>query len=1643
MISVEDGNGAPVEPVKKHFLGMQVSRHWTKDCPFNLFNWTPREVSVGKFKATVSAPTTWGDNAVTVMAQKYMRPGETSVWDVVKRVAYTATDWGFEQGYFRTEGACLAFRDELAFMMLDQRWAPNSPVFFNLGVPRRKQAVSACYIQSVDDTMESILQLGVNEGLLFRDGSGSGTNFSSLRSSKEKLSNGGTSSGPVSFEKGLDAKAGVIKSGGSTRRAAKIAILDVGHPDVLEFIRCKALEEDKAAALIAAGYNKHFDDPHGAYASVAFQNANHSVRVTDDFMTAVEEDGMWELRAVKTGEILEIRPARGIFQEICEAAWRCGDPGLQFHDATNRMHTSPAAGEIRGCNPCQPAWATVLTPEGISTFEDIEVGSTVWSGQRWTKVVRKIATGVKPVFSYRTRAGVFVGTEKHRVISGGERVEAKDADTIDIVQGEARKPVLREPQAILDGLVLGDGTRKVTNGGAWKRVLLTIGREDGDYFEDSDLEGLIRRDPTDVKGPGIGYHETQTTLQYHEVPKTYDREIPERYFYGSHSKVCGFLRGLYSANGSIVDKRVTLKAASFRVIEQVQQMLSALGIPSYYTTNRATDVEFENGVYTCKESYDLNITRGRYVFRYLIGFVHKDKQRRLDEACAPLKQEGKSKTSFEVVDVEALGEEQVFDIEVDAPEHTYWTGGLLVSNCSEFVYLDDSACNLASINLLKFLDPDDNFDTADFQHAVCLSILAQEIFVSKAEYPTPKIRENSVNYRPLGLGYANLGALLMSLGLAYDSQDGRDLAAAITSLMTGEAYAQSARIARDCGGPFAGFVENRTSMMDVVAKHQISAEGLRHNAWIADRARAAWMEAQGAGYEFGFRNAQVTLLAPTGTIGILMGCDTLGIEPDFALEKTKQMVGGGTMSIVNGAVPRALRKLGYPKLAHEMKTEDILRTVKDEHRPVFDCANPEYGRPGISWRGHVDMMAAVQPFLSSAISKCVSGDTRIITDRGLRRIGDLHADDAPDSFRDVDLSVPKVGGKTPAKSFYYGGVKPVWKITLGDGRTITGTAQHRLRTAHEQGLAWTRLPDLAEGSFVALHLGADMWGEDVLPDVSIAPTYGGQQKTFHQPAQAGYDLGQFLGMLTADGHVTSSNYVVGITKNCEQVLARFDFLMAKLFGLTAHRITDARNGVTGSTIGSKALCEWLRAIGFSKESVPDLIFSGSRQAALGYLSGMYLDGWISEIGDVAISQKHRSLLLDMQAFWDNLGVHTYFSVNIVDGRDYPVLHISGAHRRTATDMLEWLEPHKQERAKDTTNGREGPFPLHREALLAVIRAQGRTQEFRTCFDARTAQLTRTTFLQAADALGLSVTEEERTFRYVPVVSVEAGESTEVFDLSVPETEAFVGNGIVNHNTVNMPSTATPQDFAEAYTYAWKQGLKAIAIYRDGCKGSQPLSATAPKNDMAAHVAAVKAASATKPEPLEDGKPRPPLLTEDQRAELHKLLSSSPVSFSPPPPVPFRRRMPRDRASLTHKFNIAGHEGYLNVGLYEDGTPGEIFIRLSKTGSTIAGFADAWAVAFSLALQSGVSLEKLCEKFSGMHFEPAGFTGHPEIRSAASIVDYVARWLKGKYLAAAPAQEAAASARPASGPPCTQCGSIMVRSGSCFCCPQCGTTSGCS
>ena len=824
----------------------------------DLVNWVSEDVAVtddmGKVVFTqkgVAKPDFWSTLALKVVASKYFwgdqakNERENSIEKLISRVSRFISRQAIRQKYFNQEEAD-SLGDEVSSICLHQLAVFNSPVWFNVGIqeydknaggvsafvwdsnlikviPSEKgmdrPQCSACFIQSVEDDMDSIMKVQVAEANLFRAGSGTGTNRSPIRSSKEKLTGGGRSSGPVSFMKGYDAYAGVIKSGGKTRRAAKMEILNVEHPDVIEFIESKQKEEKKAWALIEQGYSGGMNGE--AYASVAFQNCNMSVRASDAFMDAVKSDGEWQTKYVKGGGACETFKAKDILRKMAEGTHICGDPGMQFDTIINKYHTSKVSGKINASNPCFSGDTQVALVDGRNlSFEEL---------------VKEAIVG-KQNFCYTVN---------------------KEGD-IDI--GRITNPRITQSNATVIKVILDNNQEIVCTPN--HRFML----RDRSYKEAKDL-----------------------TVNDSLMP-LYREMLPTFLF----------------EDNKINSKNII--SAPLAVNHRIQR----------------------------------------------IDKLHN----KID----------------------------VYDIEVSNTHNFALASGVFVHNCSEYMFLDDSACNLSSINLMKFLNTDGKFDTESFKRVVDRFIASMDLLVDGSSYPTEKITQNSHDFRPLGLGYANLGALLMSFGLPYDSDEGRAVSAAITALMCGQAYKASAKLASNVG-PFPRYAENRDSMLDVIRMHRDHVKDIDVNKipydlrYLVNEAWDSWSDAHELGKKYGFRNSQATVLAPTGTISFFMDCDTTGIEPDISLVKYKVLSGGGMLKIVNRSVGLALGRLGYNEdqvknILNYINTNDMIEGapgLKAEHLAIFDCAfKPAKGKRSIHYKGHVLMMAVCQPYISGAISKTIN-----------------------------------------------------------------------------------------------------------------------------------------------------------------------------------------------------------------------------------------------------------------------------------------------------------------------------------------------------------------------------------------------------------------------------------------------------------------------------------------------------------------------------------------------------------------------------------------------------------------------------------------------------------------------------------------------
>ena len=1751
--------------------GIGIRRYFTTPGvdPYDTVTWELRDARITNWatgavafeQLGVEVPSGWSVNATNILAQKYFRgtlgtpEREWSLKQVVDRVVGTIVAWGDKDGYFVDAQEAETFEAELKWLIIHQRAAFNSPVWFNIGVAGVPQQASACFILAVDDSMDSILNWYVEEGKIFKGGSGAGINLSRIRSSQEGLRGGGTASGPVSFMRGADASAGTIKSGGKTRRAAKMVILDASHPDVEDFIWCKAIEERKARALCDAGFDMDLDgkDSH----SVQYQNANNSVRVTDEFMHAVLDDKDWELKAVNSGEVLKKMKARDLFRQISKAAWECADPGMQFDTTINKWHTSKNTGRINASNPCFTGDALVHTDKGLVSFRElfarVNEGETFGVYTHDATNVQEPAqrlelttpdalmiTGYNQVIKVRFDNGMEVRcTPGHRFFTANRGyVEAQDLNADDRVKvldlpapaisanyglpvtsdltiystkGDHRR-LVRLPEkwdedlAHYLGWMVGDGS--VGAGGTLSAV----------YGNPEDQAEVLPRHLAFVTWLNGGLAPTPSAqangtvqLRLTRRPLTAffaalgltavrgpQKRAPWSVFQAPSQIVAAFLRGLFDADGCVrLDNAkgsyVGLGSTSRELLVDVQRLLSTFGI-------------------ACKVSDDdLRITsKGMLSFAQEIGFSLPSKASKLEQvisgrARAFNKSDGCTRLRGMVED----GFELTYNLS-EPRNHSYIVNGLVVRNCSEYMHLDNSACNLASINLLTFLNPDDDFDVEGFKAAVEVAFTGQEILVGNADYPTKPIGDTSRRFRQLGLGYANLGALLMAQGIPYDSDAGRAWAGAITALMTGHAYAVSARTAARMG-PFAGYHENREPMLEVLRMHRAEVaeiDELLVPPDLLSAAQESWDSAVETADTYGVRNSQASVLAPTG---------------------------------------------------------------------------------------------------------CLVGGSLVATERGLVRLASLGDPDGS-KWQELGIRVATDEGAREASEFYVNGLEPVVTVRTRRGYRLQGTPQHRVKVVNTSGKwEWKRLADIVTGDVVPLAFDQLIGRPQTVPLPPLPEAYWTGEHHATVPREMTAELAELVGYFMGDGSLHSRGLRFCVTESDIDVVERLRLLAKAVFGLEV--AVSAKKGYTEVRLDSVRVVLWWEACGFAKQSpapghsgkgyiahIPSAVLAANdRKVYSAFLRGLYeADGDTSsgyatfKSTSLELAQDVQSLLLALRYptklhvaertnAWGTLPIAAVRLLNLSWNESWALeIGFMGSRKQSGLRLSDIQQA-----------GRKDYIPLTRELVDRLAPENDRLRTVLLMEVAR-SRVSRRIAEELYERTGDAELDHLLGFFYDTVATAELGEEELTYDLSVPSNVTYLANGFISHNTigllmdcdttgiepdlglvktkklvgggtmsivnqtvpralhrlgysdeeiadivayvdehksilgaphispdhlgvfacsmgdntihyrghvrmmaaaqpflsgaisktVNMPEEATIEDVEQLHIEAWQMGIKAVAIYRDNCKVAQPLATT--KRAMA---------GPSGPE-AHDAELAVKIADLEKALEMQTVVMSKPV---------------RERKSLTFSFRVADCEGYVTVGELEDGRPGEVFMKVSKQGSTLAGIMDAFAISVSLGLQHGVPLATFVRHFTNMRFEPAGMTDDPDLRFAASLVDYIFRRLAVEYMGPAerldlgiltvsermqptlpgveeavivdqpmraglveevelregrqlppsaplpasfggvPAKTGSAgrkagkAKKPATSdaPYCYQCGVQMQRAGSCFACPSCGTTSGCS
>ncbi len=1662
--------------------------------------------------------------------------------------------------------------------------------------------VHNCFILAVDDTMDSILDWYKEEGLIFKGGSGAGVNLSRIRSSKELLSSGGTASGPVSFMRGADASAGTIKSGGATRRAAKMVVLDVDHPDVEEFIETKAREEDKVRVLRDAGFDVDLGGKD--IASVQYQNANNSVRVSDEFMRAVEQDGKFDLLARLTGETVETIDAKTLFRKMAEAAWACADPGIQYDGTINGWHTNPESGRITASNPCSEYMSLDNSSCNLASINLLKFlrDDDTFAVERFRQITELIITAMDISICFA------------------------DFPTEKITETTRAYRQLGIGYANLGALLMATGHAYDSEGGRAIAAAITSLMTGTAYRRSAELAAVV--------GPYDGY-ERNATAHKRVMRKHADASKQIRALGGIDEEILsaankawdkclalGEKNGYRNAQASLLAPTGCLTGGTLIATDRGLVRLAELGDP--YGDQW--------------QDLDLLVSTDEGPRRASKFFVNGEEPTRAIRTEAGYRIQGTLTHRVKVVDAQSgtwvwkrLADVVPGDLlpmqlgvlpgeprHVPLPvlDQAYYAGdrhlrvpGEVSADLAELVgyFMGDGSLHAKGVRLCV---ADSDLDVAER-----LGVLSKELFglspvVTQQEgyhevtlqsvrlarwwqaagfaktLPEPAhVGKGWVPRIPSAILEANdptvYGAFLRGLFEADGTvQDGVPSISTAHGSFAGEVRTVALALglatttrttASGWGGDIqqvrlrnvdhalnfdemVGFIGQRKSAQMVFLEPERSAkkdyvflpreiwltlapaghrahdtvlQSIRKTGGVARMlARQLFDETLDArlGAALGYLFERVASnddggVQPTydlsvpdnvtyvangmvshNTIGLMMDCDTTGVEPDLALVKFKKLVGGGSMQIVNQTVPRALKNLGYQPEQVEAIVEYIAEHghvvdapgLRPEHYEVFDCA---MGERAIGPMGHVRMMAAVQPALSGAISKCVTGETLVPSAEGLVRIASLYQGEAADTFRQEHLVISSLDGDRKTDAFYYGGVRPVRRVALRSGHAVTGTLPHRLLVAGRGMLEWKTLAEIQPGDHAAIQYGAEFWATTPasLRDIRISRPHG-SQKPVHLPEEMTAELAFLLGAYAAEGHTARSNWTVTITNSVPAVLERVRDAWQNVFGLAA-RMVEEPGKCPGVVLSSKAVVEFMTALGCGARSsdkrIPDAVLRSPREMVLAFLQGLALDAYVvtGNSAKWAICLDSAALLDDLQAVMTNLGVmHSRVTKHNKEyGKSYDEVYAAGLQGQLMCSLVPFPEPEKAEQAarylaKHCSAGTSDVVPgITGRELYDLIPAgvPGRMAEpgwrgaFHFLLDPRTQHVTRRTIERVSTLPGVRLPEWLRqvvdgNLHFSPVVSVADQGDAEVYDLSVPEMHAFVANGIVNHNTVNLPESATVEDIESIYLAGWKLGLKALAVYRDNCKVGQPLS---------------------------DARKKPEAAAAEADHTPHEVR-------------PVRRRLPKNRTATVTRFSVAGAEGYMTASQYPDDGVGELFLKLGKQGSTLAGVMDAFSMAISISLQYGVPLEKWVEKFTNMRFEPAGITDDPDIRIASSVLDYVFRRLAldhlpyetraemgilsasersaqlaaedpdalaeeqdpGEMAQSAPVERPqprpgdqpaprpaglasqphsstelieAQQGRTADAPLCLTCGTKMRPAGSCYVCEGCGATSGCS
>jgi ribonucleotide reductase alpha subunit len=1232
------------------------------------------------------------------------------------------------------------YRSEFLDILQQNLFSPGGRIWYGSGRPRG-QLLNCFVVGSVEDSREGWGRTVSDMIVIAGTGGGAGFNFSPIRPRGSVIAGtGGQATGAVSLMEIINSAGEVIKAGGG-RRTALMFALNLDHGDLPEFL-------DKKLDL------------------KQLNNANVSVWLNEnpeEFFRKVKKDEQLDLKF--RGKTVKSVSAKQLWQKIIQNSLKTGEPGILNGYLANKMWNGAYWKPVESTNPCLPASATLLTPERIYTMGECKVGDTIWSGKQWTKVVKKEMTGVKPVYAYKTTAGTFRGTENHRVVSKGKKIEVCQAPSIDIAPCPflCSCPESLFPQDIMDGLVVGDGTTK--NG--TNKNLLYIGKNDEELLS-SEISHLIRNP----------YSESQETWEISTkikapIPKTYERKVPDEFFFGSMVKMRGFLRGLYSANGSVVGKvpggwRITLKASSFSIVESVQQMLSALGISSYYTTNKAHLVEFKNGEYECKESYDLNIgaMESKRRFKDLIGFIHSYKTEKVDEF---LGKTGKSdkplKTSFDIFERAYLGEEPVYSITVEAEEHTYWTGGLLVANCGELPMVRNGACCLGSLVLPRFIKGEGRETDIDWdllKATITTSVRFLDDVLSVNNYPLPEIADTCSQIRQIGLGLMGLHDTLLMMGLRYNSDSGLEFVDKLMGFIKNSAYNTSIDLGVEKGA-FPAF----------------NADAYLKGTFIKTLKPSIRTRIK----EHGIRNCSLLTIAPTGTTSMM--CEvTSGIEPMFA--------------------PAYLRRYrDGDALKEEIVVHPLLKQFVNEKRGIKHFQ----GSYELSLRDHLEMQRVCQKHIDNAVSKCLAEGTLIPTNQGLVPIEGFSEIKKDDSYEKIE------GFETNGKkilSHYKMGSGEAVSVHVESSFDLVGAKEtHRVKTSE----GWKLMRDLGVGDRIL--------GERVVShgeggaEICFADTFLSNSAKISTPKKMSPDLAKWLGMVASDGCSVESIGYVGICwKDKPEVKETFVKLCESIFGVSPKINIDKRNGVESAFLTSRNLVRYVQSLigkGARSKSVPKQILRGNAKEKLAFISGLTLDGYYKPTHGLCIYEGlSQKLAYQASEICRSFGLPTVHC-----GAKWVPLSKTYAYQVVVSNELQSkiraIENHKNREIVNVA------YPVFLDRSLLVPSVKSSNPHYRALRALRDDKGRDYCSNKLAEDMGWPI-----NILVFIVTSVKDAGKVEMYDIEVEDSHQYVVNGMISHNTLNLTKNTSEEELSDIIMEFLPE-LKGLTVYPDGSREDQPLT----------------------------------------------------------------------------------------------------------------------------------------------------------------------------------------------------------------------------